>query len=262
MRVVRNTGYLRGRRRAAKMMVGIGVVLLMGSWGVYLFAPDIFLFAMVGLVFGFIFFNGGMQQVHRWLRRPTSDVILDIELKGLNDRHTLVHFPEVPGKRPDHVIVSPNGAVTVLTSREIFGRISARGKRWRVHRGLFGSFFSFGGPQLGNPTIENEEQVKSVTALLQREAIDVPVQGAVVFVNDNVQIELDDVVGTVLHVSEVETWLRDTQGAATTAGTGTGASASRSNADREKVVELLSQGQQVEKTGGEPVRPPKRVRAA
>ncbi len=250
MRVVRNTGYLKGRRRAAKLMVGIGLILLLSSWGVYLLAPNVFLFAMIGLVFGFIFFNGGMQQVSRWLRRPTADIVLDSELKGLNDRHTLVHFPDVPGRRPDHLVISPHG-VAVLTSREIFGRLSVRGKRWRVHRGLFGTFFSFGGPQLGNPTVENEEQVKAVTALLQRENITLPVQGAVVFVNDNVEIDVQDSDATVLHVSEVETWMREqTQNPA------------MQNAEREKVVELLSKGQQVTTTGGQPVRPPKKVRAA
>lgn len=250
MRVVRNTGYLKGRRRAAKLMVGIGLVLLLSSWGVYLLTPNIFLFAMIGLVFGFIFFNGGMQQVSRWLRRPTADIVLDSELKGLNDRHTLVHFPDVPGRRPDHLVISPNG-VAVLTSREIFGRLSVKGKRWRVHRGLFGTFFSFGGPQLGNPTAENEEQVKSVTALLQRENITLPVVGAIVFVNDNVEIDVEDSVATVLHVSEVETWMREqTQHPA------------MQNAEREKVVELLSKGQEVTTTGGQPVRPPKKVRAA
>ncbi len=133
MRVVRNVGYIKRRKRAAQLMVGLGLLALLGSWAVYLLKPDIFLFAMMGLALGFILFNGGMQQMTRWVRSPRSDIVIDQQLKSLNDRYTLIHFPDIPGRRPDHVLVSPSG-VLVMTTREVHGQLSVKGTRWRQRR--------------------------------------------------------------------------------------------------------------------------------
>jgi hypothetical protein len=250
MRVVRNVGYIKRRKRAAQLMVGIGLVLLLASWGVYLLQPDIFLFAMVGLAFGFIFFNGGMQQMTRWARRPRTDVVIDNQLKALNDRYTLIHYPDIPGRRPDHVLVSPSG-VLVMTSREAHGRLSVKGTRWRQRRSPLLSIFSLGGPQLGNPSIENDEQVKSVSEFLTAENLTTEPTGAIVFVADNVEVHMEDTPITILHATEIHDHLLETANDVTVGGR-----------ERDQLVEKLSRGEQLERSVDKVTRPKKRVRAA
>jgi len=250
MRVVRNVGYIKRRKRAAQMMVGLGLLALLGSWAVYLLKPDIFLFAMMGLALGFILFNGGMQQMTRWVRRPRSDVVIDQQLKSLNDRYTLIHFPDIPGRRPDHVLVSPSG-VLVMTTREVHGQLSVKGTRWRQRRSPFLSLFSMGGPQLGNPSIENDEQVKAVREFLAAENLNVEPEGAIVFVADNVEVEIEETPTTILHATELHEHLLETAGEVTVGGR-----------ERDVLVEKLSRGEELERNVEKSTRPKKRVRAA
>lgn len=232
------------------MMVGIGLLLLLGSWAVYLLQPDIFLFAMVGLAFGFILFNGGMQQMSRWARRPRSDIVIDNQLKALNDRYTLIHYPDLPGRRPDHVLISPSG-VLVMTTREAHGEMSVKGTRWRQRRSPFLSLFSMGGPQLGNPSIENDEQIKAVREFLATESLDIEPSGAIVFVADNVEVEIEDTPVTILHATELHDHLLETATEVTVGGR-----------ERDQIVEKLSRGEELERSADKVTRPKKRVRAA
>jgi hypothetical protein len=251
MRVVRNIGYIKRRKRAGKIMVLVGLLLLGGSWGITLLYPDLFLMATVGLVFGFIGFNGGMQQIGRWSRKPRSDVVLDSQLARLNDRYTLIHYPDFPGRRPDHILVMPTGLL-VLTLREVTGRVLVKGRMWRKRGSPLGRMFMLSAPQLGNPTIENEEQVKVVSEFLKSEGHAVDVQGAIVFVAQNIEVEINESPVPIVHVTELLDYVRDSLGG----------EVAISGRDRELIVEKLSRGEELERSAGTPVRPKKRVRAA
>jgi hypothetical protein len=133
MRVVRNIGYIKRRKRAGKIMVLVGLLLLGGSWGITLLYPDLFLMATVGLVFGFIGFNGGMQQIGRWSRKPRSDVVLDSQLARLNDRYTLIHYPDFPGRRPDHILVMPTGLLGDRPGTRQGAHVAQARKSTRAH---------------------------------------------------------------------------------------------------------------------------------
>lgn len=249
MRVVRNIGYVKRRRRAGRVIVFSGVLLLFGSWALSFLMPTLFLAAMLGLAFGFIFFNGGLQQLTRWSRKPRADEVLDQELRPLNDRFTLVHFPELPGRRPDHVLIMPSGLL-VMTTREIQGRLSVKGRTWRKRGNPLGRMFFLGGPQLGNPTIENEEQVRVLQEFLTNESLPGQVEGAVVFVADLVEVEIVDPEIPVLHASEILDHVRQLSGDATLTGR-----------DREQLAAQLSRGEEIEQDDPQPARPRKRVRA-
>lgn len=251
MRVVRNTGYIKARKRASRIMVALGMALMGGSWFFAVAQPDLFLFATVGLAFGFIFFNGGMQQVSRWSRRPRTDVLLDTVLQRLTDRYTLIHYPKLPGYRPDHVLVSPAGVI-VITPREIGGRMSVNGSRWRRLGSPLGRMFSYGGPQLGNPTLESEKQVAAVKEVLDAENLGTAVEAAIVFVHDNVEVEMQESAVPVLHVTELYDHIRS-EGTQVTLGT----------RERDLAIEKLSVGEQIERSTSTqaPIKK-KKVRAA
>jgi hypothetical protein len=251
MRVIRNTGYIKRRKRSAKIMVLGGLTLLGGSWLITLFYPDLFLMATVGLVFGFIGFNAGMQQIGRWSRKPRADLLLDNELARLNDRFTLIHYPDFPGRRPDHILIMPTG-VLVLTIREVTGKALVRGKMWRKKGSPLGRMFMLSAPQLGNPTIENEGQVTAVAGALESVGLTPEVKGAIVFAAINIEVEIIDSAATVLHLTELLDYVRDDLGGEVTV----------SGRDRELIVETLARGEELERNAVAPARPRKKVRAA
>lgn len=251
MRIVRNTGYIKRRKRAGKMIVGAGLLMLVGSWVITLLYPTLFLLATVGLALGFIFFNGGMQQLSRWSRRPRNDEVIDADLNRLNDRYTIVHYPNVPGRRPDHVLIMPNGVLT-LTSREVTGSVKVKERAWRKLGNPLSRMLLLGGPQLGNPTLENEEQVKALNAYLESKQLPAGATGAVVFVADNVEVDIEDPTLPILHASELPDYVRQlAQSDATT-----------TSKDRDELIRALSEGEDVETNLSTTARPKKKVRAA
>ncbi len=225
-----------------------GLVFLGGSFLLTLY-QDNMLLSYIGLILGFLTFNAGMQQIARWSRKPRTDELLDQLLSKLNDRYAMIHYPALNGKRPDHVVVTPTGTI-VITPRELGGSVTLEGRRWR--RGsAFRQIFNLGGPQLGNPTLDNEQQVASVEAVLEQEDLSSDVHGVVVFVHPDIEIEMREPEVHVLHVTELYDYVRNS-------GTGTTVAAQ----DRSKIVEALATGERMEETGATTRRPRKKVRAA
>lgn len=252
MRVIRNIGYVKKRRRAGKLIVFSGIFMLIGSWFITLLYPPLFLLSTIGLAVGFIFFNGGMQQMSKWSRKPRSDEMLDAELTRLNDRFALVHYPEIHGRRPDHILIMPNGLL-VITTRELPGQMSVHGKVWRRKGNPFSRLFLMGGPQLGNPTIENQEQVRILLAWMEAQGLSAgEIEGVIVFVAENVEVEIVEPEVPVLHLSELHDYVRH-------ASTGEVALTGR---DRDALVAALSRGDDIETNAVAATRPKKKVRAA
>jgi hypothetical protein len=252
MRVVRNIGYVKKRRRAGKLIVFSGIFMLIGAWFITLLYPPLFLLSTIGLAVGFIFFNGGMQQMSRWSRKPRTDEILDTEMTRLNDRFALIHYPEIHGRRPDHALIMPNGML-VITPREVPGEMSVHGKVWRRKGNPLARLFVMGGPQLGNPTIENQEQIKTLNAWLASKDLSAgDIHGVIVFVAENVEVEIVDPEVPVLHISELTDYIRQiSAGDVTLTGR-----------NRDAIIEALSGGNEVETNAAAPARPRKKVRAA
>lgn len=248
VRVVRNVGWIERRRKTGRLLVLAGLVFLGGSFLLTFYQNNILL-SYVGLILGFLTFNGGMQQVARWSRKPRTDQILDELLSRLNERFAIVHYPALPGRRPDHVIVAPSGTV-VVTPREVGGSVSLEGRRWRRGSALR-QIFNLGGPQLGNPTVDNDQQVASVEAFFEQEELSADVHGVVVFIHPDVEIEMRDPESTVLHITELYDYIRDMSSDTPLA-----------SQDRSRLVNALAVGEEIEETGSPNRRPRKKVRAA
>lgn len=191
MRIIRNVEYVRRRKRIARLASLIGFLLL-GSTFLLIFKPDLVLMAYAILFTGFIVFNFGMQQLGKWSRTPRNDEALDARLKGLPDaKYTMIHYPRIGKRVVEHVLVHPGGLL-VITARELAGNVSVRDKRWRKTGGGFTRFFAMSGPQLGNPTADLEQDVDALESLLSEKELDVDIYGAVVMLNDRVELETED----------------------------------------------------------------------
>jgi hypothetical protein len=191
-----------------------------------------------------------MQQVGKWSRNPRNDQVIDHELKGLPDRYTIVHYAPVGKKRVEHVLVHPGGAL-VITAKEVDGVIDERRSRWRRKSGGMRRFLSFSGPQLGNPSIETDTAVGSLEAFLAENQFEVDVEGAVVFVHPQVELNIEEPDFPVLHGEELAGFVA-----------GLPADDALNSKEREQLVELLKAGEVVDAPAAPVRRRPVKRRAA
>lgn len=229
MKIIRHDKYIATRKRNAKLLAALGFVLLVGTLFLAL-NPRLILVSYILMLSGFVLFNLGMQQVGKWTRNPRNDQAIDHHLKNLPDRYSVVHYAPVGNKRIEHVVVHPGGAV-VLTSKEIDGTIVENGPKWRRKGAGFRRFFSFSGPQLGNPSVETDDGVNRLEKLLAEKAMEVDVEGAIVFLHPQAELEIENPDYPVLHADELQTFI-----------TRLPADETFTAAEREQLVAILADG--------------------
>ncbi|MEZ4521046.1 MAG: nuclease-related domain-containing protein [Thermomicrobiales bacterium] len=252
LRVHRNIGYIENRQKRTRRFVAVGIVLLAGAIITPLVnsSPNMIAISYGALILGFFAFIYGTQQYSKWRRRPRVDEVLDATLSRLSDRFALIHYPEVGRNAPEHVLVTPGGVV-VLTPKDASGRISVDGNRWRQHKLIFTRFFNLGAPSLGNPTVENELQMDCLEELFDEHAIPGEIEGVIVFLPDELQLEMKDPVSTVAHISELYELIREI-----------GSEVQLGNDDRNEIIDLLTVGTRFESSGARPSRPKKKIKVA
>ncbi len=190
MRIVRDTGYIKSRKRIARG-AAIGGFVLLGSTFLVAFNQSLILYAYMMLFVGFLLFNYGMQQMGKWNRNPRNDVMLDNKLQAFSDKYTLFHYAKVHKQTVEHMLVYPGG-ILVLTARELPGVVFGRGSKWRKRGVGLARFFSFSGPQLGNPSVDTDRAVASIEAYLADQEMEVDVSGSIVFLNAAVELDVSE----------------------------------------------------------------------
>jgi hypothetical protein len=252
MRIVRNVGYVKRKKRTARWTALLGFVTLVGSMIVGFVLPDLFGLAYLLLFVGFVLFNVGMQQVGKWNRGPKNrnDALLDQRLAPFNDRYALIHFPSLNDKVVEHLLVHPGG-VTVLTAKDLPGEVIVQGKRWRRAGNPLRRVFAFSGPQLGQPGSETQQGIATVEGFLAEHQMEVDVDGAVVFVNPRIVLDVEDAEFPVLTADELPDFVRDLP-----------IDESLRPSDLTELVDLLSVGDELETTARTRSRRPVRKRAA
>lgn len=255
MRIVRHSQHIKQQKRKSKILAFVGFLILSSAMFLAML-PNALLIAYVAMIGGFIMFNIGMQGIGRWTRNPRNDQVLDIRMKGLSDQVHLIHYAGITdskGKKKvlDHVAVF-SGGLMILNAKEIDGQISQRKSVWRKQGGLFRKMFSFSGPQLGNPSFENDRMIPVVEAWLAENQLEVDVMAATVFLHPRAELEIEEPDYPVLHAEEVEEFLRDLP-----------ADENFDQAEKDRLIELLAAGEGVETPERERVsRRPRPVRRA
>ncbi len=236
MRLVRNNGYLQNRRRLARMTAFGGFLMLAGSVALTFFIPSLFIPGYVLLVVGFLTFNVGMQQITKWSRRPRPDEVLIEALRRLNDRYTLIQFPQVGRGHPEHVLVYPGGLI-VITTREVHGNISVDENKWHRSGGRIWALIGMSGPQLGNPTADNERDQEALRRILEEH--DLPgedaIDGIVTFLNPNTNLQVGSTDITVVTADGLLHAVRELSSETVLP-----------TKDRDAIVALLAEGEKVE----------------
>ncbi|HRW08884.1 MAG TPA: hypothetical protein P5121_27460 [Caldilineaceae bacterium] len=175
--------------------------------------------SFIALPAGFIFASIGSYFINRFAARrwPNSktvarpDEMLARSMKGFDDKYTYFAY----GLPSQYVVSGPCG-VLLFVVRGDRGRITVEGDRWREPFSIGRFFTVFAREGLGNPAREVAEQEGKMKALLQSatetpEDVDlnaVPVAGAAVFLNSDVQLTVDGPTIPVLRADQVKDYIR------------------------------------------------------
>jgi 8-oxo-dGTP pyrophosphatase MutT (NUDIX family) len=242
MQVVRNIGYVKEQQRRGRRFTVIGFVGLAAAFVLVLWQqqfPMLILIAYALMLFGFIFFNIGLQTMGKFLsneRKKRADQQIDRALERLNDRYTVIHYAQLGKRVVDHIVVH-TGGVLVLTVREVGGKIIVNDRRWRRGGNPLGRLFNYSGPQLGNPSLDNELAVAATREALEEAGLADRVEGAIVFTSPLAEVSGSapiDVLGIDELLDHVRTLANDRERPPLTAK------------ERLAIIETLSQGTEFE----------------
>lgn len=243
MQIIRNEAHVKSQQRRGRLLTTVGFIALAGAFVMVWLQrtrPELILLAYALMLFGFVFFNMGLQIVGKFLtndRKKRADQLLDHTLERLNDRYAIIHYAQVGKRAVEHQIVH-TGGVLVITMREIAGKIIVNEHRWRRGGNPLGRFFNYSGPQLGNPSMDNEADVAAIKAVLAERGLPSEVEGVVVFTNPLAEVSGSspiDVVGIDELLEHVRTLASDRE------------RSPLSTKDRAAIVEALAQGLDIDK---------------
>ena len=130
-------------------------------------------------------------------------------LKGLDYRHTLLQYV-LPA---DHVLLEPGGCTVFVVKSQGGEVVYEDGERGRWKHRERGRFFRrlVGQASVGRPDREAHKEVEALRTYLEEKMEDadrVPVRPAIVFVNEDVQLEADGAPVPTFYGKKVKDWLR------------------------------------------------------
>lgn len=214
MQIIRDEVLVQRRRKLGQITSILGLVIVISGLVFTWVAPgknipeSLLLYVpLLTLLVGFILSNIGIYFTNRWGRSPRPDEILDRSLKGLSREYKLYHF-SLPSP---HVLLSPNGPIVFVTKIE-GGDFRVDGDKWKQGFSL-GRILGFMGREgLGNPAREAQYQIDQLRRFLTKQdpelAKNVPVQAAVVFLSDNVTLEVGETSVPVMRAAKLKGFVR------------------------------------------------------
>lgn len=206
MRVTANTKLIRRRSRLGMITSLGGIAILAVGMIVSLNRQEQLLWvSMAALVLGFLAAQLGSYNLRRYGRQPRPDQILEVALKGFDDRYHLYAWSlPVP-----YVLLGPQGVYTFVT-RDQTGQIAVTGSTWRAKWSLSRVLLFFAQEGLGNPTQEAEAQAARLREWIGQKLPDITltVKPAIVFIDERAQLQVTEPTVPVLDVKGIKKWLR------------------------------------------------------
>lgn len=175
-------------------------------------------FSFGALFIGFVLASIGSHYINRYavrrwpgskvLARP--DQLVARSLKGFDNKYGLFLYslPKV-----GYAVAGPCGLVA-LVPRGDKGKVTVTGGKWKEPFSIGRLFTVFAREGIGNPAAELDEQKQALQALMDAgiaEGADlagIPIQGAVLFINPEMQVTLDAPSVDVLRSDQMKEYLR------------------------------------------------------
>lgn len=189
MKIITNEGLISRNKRIGQIATFGSLAILAIGLFISFSYPNQIILAYVALILGFLVSQVGIFFGNRYGRSPRPDELLNLGLKGLDDRYSLFHYT-TPAS---HLLVGPTGLWVLLPFHQKGqftyekGRYHQKGGNWYLK--------IFGQEGLGRPEMEATTQVKDVQKALEKEFPEgnyPPVNALMVFTNDKAEVKLED----------------------------------------------------------------------
>lgn len=214
MKIIKNEKLIQRNSKIGKYANLAGLVLLLLS--LYLSFTSLqkeattqeFTLLLVIMLLALILTQVSIYFGNRWGRSPRPDEVLDASLKGLPGDYVIYHFSSpVP-----HLLVGPAG-IWVLLPYHQRGQITYKNNRFRAGGGGFAQGYMriFGQENLGRPELDAEAEAASLKRFLakQMEEDEIPpIQTALVFLDDRIEINVEGAPLPVLQVKKLKDFMR------------------------------------------------------
>src|SRR5512143_802275 len=208
MRIVKNEKLIKRNSRigqytsfAALAVLGVGMYISMKR-------PDLFFYAMLALILGFVMTQIGMFFSNRFGRSPRPDEQLDAALKGLPGDTVIYHYVTPVS----HVLVGAPG-VWILEPRHQRGKVTYERNRWRLKGGGFMQAYMslFGQEGLGRPDIDIANDTNQLQKFLAKrmEGQEIPpIQAALVFTSEEAEVDAPEAPNPSLKIKQLKEFMR------------------------------------------------------
>lgn len=140
-----------------------------------------------------------VRLTNSWARRPYPEDVIKEGLKGVSKKSVIYHYYHDPAR---HVLIAPQGVFTI-TTRWHNGRFAVNGDKWTTFKNPISRFFSLMRMDgIGNPTHEAQKSAQHVQSLLKSVGADVEVKPLILFIDPNVQVEIENPTVPVFFADE------------------------------------------------------------
>ncbi len=207
MRIIRNERRIRVARAIGQYATLGGLLTLLTGLVISFARPDWVMLMVASLPLGYALSVVGGFFTDRYVGPLAHHDALVAALKGLDHTHLFLQYV-LPAA---HVLVEPGGC-TVFVVKTQGGQVTYQEEngRWK-HEQRSKFFRQFAGQEaLGDPDLEAERQVRKLERWLNQRLpdVEVPVRGAIVFVNPDVALEADASPVPAFYGKKVKAWLR------------------------------------------------------
>ncbi len=206
MRVVTNERKVKSRQAISKYASIAGFVFLLGGLAISL-RTNYLQWAYLSTFAGFGLATLGAYHVERWSRDPIAHEAIRKAFKGLDNRHHLYNYV-LP---TPHVMLTPRGLVVLRPQRQD-GHIICIDGKWKQDFKWSHIFQGMARESLGNPSAELRRDIERVKSWVGKQlpdyADEIDVEGIVVFLNRNLNLEVRGADVPVVRTKELKRTLR------------------------------------------------------
>ncbi|MGD9030619.1 MAG: hypothetical protein PVG25_12495 [Anaerolineae bacterium] len=206
MNIIRNERHISFRSSVGQYASLGGLLILLVGLVISFMRPTWTLPVLVSMPLGFALSVVGGFFADRFAGPLARHKTLAEVLKGLDYRHTLLQYV-LPA---DHVLVEPGGCTCFVVKAQGGVVVYEQGKWAHRQRGRFFRLL-VGQEALGKPDVEAQQEVERLRRYLEEQMDDadqVPLRGAIVFVNEDVKLEADKSPVPTFYRKKVKDWLR------------------------------------------------------
>ncbi len=208
MQIVKNERMIQRNAKIGQYTSLAALIVLAAGMYISIKRQDLFIYAVIALVLGFVMTQVGMYFSNRWGRSPRPDEQLDTALKGLPGDTVIYHYvTPVP-----HLLVGPAG-IWILQVYHQRGKVSYAKNRWRLSGGGFMQAYMsiFGQEGLGRPEVDIAAQTSSLKKFLAKDMDEqeIPeIQAALVFTNPEMEVDTSDAPMPAMKVKQLKDFMR------------------------------------------------------